>query len=107
MNDLFAIEGAHVLVTGGSSGLGRFFATFLAGRGARVSVAARRAEALAKTVDDIAAAKGQAQSVVMDVTDAASIEAALDAAENNFGPVQIVINNAGVTATKPALQQEE
>jgi NAD(P)-dependent dehydrogenase (short-subunit alcohol dehydrogenase family) len=107
MNDLFAIDGVHVLVTGGSSGLGRFFATFLAGRGARVTVAARRAEALAKTVDDISAAKGQAQSVVMDVTVVASIEAALDAAEAKFGPIQIVINNAGVTATRPALQQDE
>src|SRR6267378_3394934 len=107
MNDLFGIQGSHVLVTGGSSGLGRFFAAFLAARGARVTVGARRAEALAKTVDDITAAKGQAQSVVMDVTNAASIEAALDNAEARFGPVQIVINNAGVTATKPALQQDE
>src|SRR5712691_8439960 len=80
MNDPFTIEGSHVLVTGGSSGLGRFFAVFLAARGARVTVAARRADALAKTVDDIGNAKGHAQSVVMDVTNAASIEAALDAA---------------------------
>jgi NAD(P)-dependent dehydrogenase (short-subunit alcohol dehydrogenase family) len=72
-----------------------------------VTVGARRAEALAKTVEDIGNAKGHAQSVVMDVTDAASIEAALDAAEARFGPVQIVINNAGVTATRPALQQDE
>ena len=107
MSELFGIEGAHVLVTGGSSGLGRFFATFLAQRGARVTVAARRAEALAKTVEDIGNASGHAQSVVMDVTDAASIEAALDAAEARFGLVEIVINNAGVTATRPALQQDE
>jgi NAD(P)-dependent dehydrogenase (short-subunit alcohol dehydrogenase family) len=107
MNDPFTIEGSHVLVTGGSSGLGRFFAVFLAARGARVTVGARRAEALAKTVDDIGNAKGQAQRVVMDVTDAASIETALDAAEARFGPVEIVINNAGVTATRPALQQDE
>lgn len=96
-----------MLVTGGSSGLGRFFATFLSARGARVTVGARRAEALAKTVADIAAAEGQAQSVVMDVTVAASVETALDAAEARFGPIQIVINNAGVTATRPALQQDE
>src|SRR5580704_16240894 len=107
MSDLFGIQGSHVLVTGGSSGLGRFFATFLSARGAQVTVAARRAEALAKTVDDIAAAKGHAYSVVMDVTVAASIETALDAAEARFGPVQIVVNNAGVTATRPALQQDE
>src|SRR5258707_7186322 len=107
MNDPFSIEGSHVLVTGGSSGLGRFFAVFLAARGARVTVGARRAEALAKTVDDIGNADGQAQSVVMDVTVAASIETAVDAAEARFGPVEIVINNAGVTATRPALQQDE
>lgn len=107
MNDLFALNEKHVLVTGGSSGLGRHFAAFLAGRGARVTVAARRAEALAKTVDDIAAAKGKAQSVVMDVTAAASIETGLDAAEAKFGPVEILVNNAGVTGTKPALDQDE
>jgi len=107
MNDPFTIEGAHVLVTGGSSGLGRFFAAFLAARGARVTVGARRAEALAKTVEDIGNAQGQAQSVVMDVTVAASVETALDAAEAHFGPVEIVINNAGVTATRPAVQQNE
>ena len=107
MIDLFGIQGLHALVTGGSSGLGRSFATSLAARGARVTVGARRAEALAKTVDDIAAAKGQAQSVVMDVTVGASIETALDSAEARFGPIQIVVNNAGVTATRPALQQDE
>src|SRR6476659_3360635 len=95
MNDPFTIEGSHVLVTGGSSGLGRFFAVFLAARGAQVTVAARRAEALAKTVNDIETANGRVQSVVMDVTAAASIESALDAAEGRFGPIDIVVNNAG------------
>ncbi|SEE69560.1 NAD(P)-dependent dehydrogenase, short-chain alcohol dehydrogenase family [Rhizobiales bacterium GAS191] len=107
MNDLFALGGRHALVTGGSSGLGRHFATFLAARGARVTVAARRAEALSKTVEDIGVAKGQAQSVVMDVTAAASVESALDAAETGFGPIEILVNNAGVTGTKPALDQDE
>jgi len=43
----------------------------------------------------------------MDVTDAASIERALDAAEARFGPVQVLVNNAGVTVTRPALELEE
>jgi NAD(P)-dependent dehydrogenase (short-subunit alcohol dehydrogenase family) len=107
MNDMFAVEGKYVLVTGGSSGLDRYFAVFLAARGARVTVAARRAEALAKTVDEIAASEGQAQSVVMDVTAAASISGALASAKARFGPVDIVVNNAGVTGTRPALDQEE
>lgn len=75
MSDMFAVDGKHILVTGGSSGLGRHFAAFLAARGARVTVAARRAEALAQTVDEISAAKGRAQSVVMDVTAATSWDA--------------------------------
>jgi NAD(P)-dependent dehydrogenase (short-subunit alcohol dehydrogenase family) len=107
MDDPFSLDGRHVLVTGGSSGLGRFFASLLAARGARVTVAARRADALAKTVEDIGAANGQAHSVVMDVTAAAGIERALDAAEARFGPVEILVNNAGVTATRPALDQDE
>lgn len=106
MNDMFVVEGKHVRVTGGSSGLGRYFAVFLAARGARVTVAARRAEALAKTVDEIAASEGQAQSVVMDVTAAASISGALASAKERFGPVDIVVNNAGVTGTRPALDQK-
>jgi len=44
MTDLFAIDGKHVLVTGGSSGLGRFFAERLAARGARVTVGGAREE---------------------------------------------------------------
>jgi NAD(P)-dependent dehydrogenase (short-subunit alcohol dehydrogenase family) len=107
MSDLFSLDGKHVLVTGGSSGLGRFFAVFLAAHGAQVTVAARRAEALARTVNDIETANGRAQSVVMDVTAAASIESALDAAEGRFGPIDIVVNNAGVTATRPAFDQDE
>jgi NAD(P)-dependent dehydrogenase (short-subunit alcohol dehydrogenase family) len=107
MADPFALGGKHALITGGSSGLGRFFAETLAARGARVTVAARRAEALAKTVEQISEQKGLARSVVMDVTAPQSIESAFDTAEGQFGPVEILINNAGVTSTRPALEQEE
>ena len=107
MADPFALGGKHVLITGGSSGLGRFFAETLAARGAHVTVAARRAEALAKTVDSIADKKGLARSVVMDVTAPLSIEGGFDTAEGQFGPVEILINNAGVTSTRPALEQDE
>ncbi len=103
----FGLDGKHVLVTGASSGLGEHFARFLAVSGARVTLAARRETALARTVEDIAAQGGQAQSVVMDVTDAASIERALERAEAGFGPVTALVNNAGVTATRAALDLDE
>src|SRR6201986_1925893 len=104
---VFEINDQHVLVTGGSSGFGRHFARFLASNGAKVTLAARRAEALASAVDQINASGGKASSVVLDVTVAATIDAAIAEAEKKFGPIHAVVNNAGVTATKPALDQDE
>jgi NAD(P)-dependent dehydrogenase (short-subunit alcohol dehydrogenase family) len=104
---VFDIHDQHILVTGGSSGFGRHFARFLANNGARVTVAARRAEALSSAVAEISAAGGKAQSVMLDVTLADRIHSAMEQAEAKFGPIRAVVNNAGVTATKPALEQEE
>lgn len=103
MADLFGLNGRHALVTGASSGLGRHFAGVLAAAGARISVAARREPALAQTVETIRASGAQAQSVRMDVTEAASVEQAFATAEAQFGPVSILVNNAGVTGTRAAL----
>ena len=104
---MFEIRDRHILVTGGSSGFGRHFARLLAGRGAKVTLAARRAEALASAVDDINASGGEAQSVMLDVTVAEKVDGAMAEAEAKFGPIHAVVNNAGVTATRPALDQDE
>jgi NAD(P)-dependent dehydrogenase (short-subunit alcohol dehydrogenase family) len=104
---VFDIKDQHILVTGGSSGFGRHFARFLASNGAKVTLAARRADALASAVAEIGAAGGEARSVILDVTSVDSIDRAIDEAESGFGPINAVINNAGVTATKPALDQDE
>jgi NAD(P)-dependent dehydrogenase (short-subunit alcohol dehydrogenase family) len=63
----------HILVTGGSGGLGQHFARFLANNGAHITVAPRRAEALAENVAEIIGSGGKAQSVVLDVTLAAQV----------------------------------
>ena len=107
MGAIFGLNGQHALVTGASSGLGRHFAGTLAAAGARVTVAARRQEALADTVQAIRASGGEAHAVRMDVTDAASVEQALAAAEAQFGPLGILVNNAGITGTRPALDVAE
>jgi NAD(P)-dependent dehydrogenase (short-subunit alcohol dehydrogenase family) len=107
MADLFGLTGRHALVTGASSGLGRHFAGVLAAAGASVTVAARRETALAETVSSIKASGAKAQAVRMDVTDAASIERAFVEAEADQGAVTIVINNAGVTMTRAALEIAE
>jgi len=94
--DLFDLAGKTALVTGASSGLGWRFARTLAANGAKVVVAARRLERLEALKAEIEAAGGQAAAVTLDVTDQAAVPAAFDAAEEAFGPVDIVINNAGM-----------
>ena len=89
----FSLSGRVALVTGASSGLGRAFAGFLADAGASVVLAARRAEKCGEAADEIG---GDAMAVALDVTNPASIEAALDAVEGNLGPVTVLINNAGM-----------
>jgi NAD(P)-dependent dehydrogenase (short-subunit alcohol dehydrogenase family) len=104
---VFEINNQHILVTGGSSGFGRHFARFLASNGAMVTLAARRADALASAVVEVNANGGRAQSVVLDVTRADQIDGAMQEAEAKFGPIHAVVNNAGVTATRAALEQDE
>ncbi len=105
MSNGFDLSGKHVLVTGASSGLGRHFAGVLAAAGARVTLGARRAQALADTVESLGAER--AHGVVMDVTDPMGVERAFDGAEERFGPVTVAIANAGVTATRAAIDVDE
>ena len=98
-----ALAGRRALVTGASSGLGRHFASLLAAHGAAVVVAARRMSALEDVVAEISGAGGQASAVALDVRDTASVEAAV----RTIGRVDIVVNNAGVALTKPALETDD
>lgn len=92
----FSLAGRTVLVTGASSGIGAHLALVAARAGARVVLAARRIERLKQIVKDIESNGGQALSVLLDVTDRATVEAAFDAAEAHFGVVDVVLNNAGI-----------
>lgn len=98
----FDLSGRVALVTGASSGLGAGFAKALAAAGAKVVLAARRADRLAEQVAEITGAGGQAVAVAMDVTDEASTKAAYDAAEAAFGTVDTIIANAGTATEKVA-----
>ena len=99
----FDLSGRVALVTGASSGLGAGFARALAAAGAKVVLAARRADKLAEQVAQIRAAGGEAVAVSMDVTDEASTNAAYDAAEAAFGTVDTIVANAGVATEKMAM----
>jgi len=103
----FDLSGKTALVTGASSGLGRSFAKTLSGAGANVILAARRVEQLQALREEIEADGGRAEIVQMDVTSDASIEAALERAWQLMGPVHIIVNNAGVAATKRMLDKDE
>jgi NAD(P)-dependent dehydrogenase (short-subunit alcohol dehydrogenase family) len=103
----FRLDGRIALISGASSGLGRHFATLLASVGARVLVAARRADNLQDLVAEIESAGGQAHALSLDVTEMASIRACFDQAKHIAGVPDILVNNAGLTITKPLLQQTE
>ena len=103
--DLFDLAGRTALVTGASSGLGDRFARVLAKNGARVVCLARRQERLDQLVDEIAADGGTACAVVADVTDSDAVARAFVAAEERFGPLDVIINNAGIAETGRALDQ--
>ncbi|GAA2701617.1 bifunctional aldolase/short-chain dehydrogenase [Actinoplanes palleronii] len=93
-------------VTGGGSGIGRAIALRLAAEGACVVVADRDA-ATAESVAREIGGTDTAVAVVADVTDAAAVEAALDAAVLAFGGVDLVVNNAGLSISKPLLETTE
>ena len=86
--------GKHIVVTGGSSGIGLATAQLLAERGARVSLIARRQELLDEAVAGIGA---QAAGFAADVGDKAQLDGALEAAAAHFGPVQGLFANAALT----------
>jgi NAD(P)-dependent dehydrogenase (short-subunit alcohol dehydrogenase family) len=93
-------EGKVALVTGASSGLGKRFAKVLALAGAQVVLASRRIELLKELRAEIEAEGGAAHVVALDVTDYASIKAAIAHAETEAGAIDILVNNAGVASTQ-------
>ncbi|KRU85385.1 2-deoxy-D-gluconate 3-dehydrogenase [Pseudomonas aeruginosa] len=107
MSERFSLAGRTVLVTGASSGIGAHLATVAAQSGARVVLAARRVERLAHLAEDIAAQGGSALAVPLDVTCRDSVEAAFNAAEEAFGVVDVVLNNAGIGNGQRVLEVSE
>lgn len=93
----YSLEGRIALITGASSGLGAHFARLYAAAGAAVVIGARRVERVEALAEEIEASGGRALAVALDVTDEASIIAAFDAAETNFGVPDVVLANAGVS----------
>ena len=98
-----------VLITGASSGIGAAIATDLGQAGAKVILGARRLERLEATVREIGAAGGTARARSLDVTSRADVQAFVRGAKDEFGRVDVLVNNAGVMPLSPlrALKVDE
>jgi NAD(P)-dependent dehydrogenase (short-subunit alcohol dehydrogenase family) len=91
-----SLAGQSALVTGAGRGIGRAIARRLAAEGARVTLIARTRGQLEETADQIRREGGEALAFETDVTSAQAVNAAVAAAAARFGPVSILINNAGI-----------
>lgn len=92
------------LVTGASSGIGAAIARALGAAGFTVALAARRADRLAAVAGEIEQAGGRAWAHPLDLADPASIDACFDAASRALGPIDTLVNNAGISV--PGLLHE-
>jgi 2-hydroxycyclohexanecarboxyl-CoA dehydrogenase len=94
----------HVIVTGGGGGIGGATSRRFGEAGAKVAVFDLNLDAANKTVAAITAAGGTAQAFACDIVDYAGVQAAVAAAEKAFGPVDVLVNNAGWDVFRPFLK---
>lgn len=90
------ISGKSIIITGASSGIGEATAKMLAKRGAKLMLAARRADKLDKLVAEIEAAGGTAAYQVVDVTKQSQVQALADETLKQYGKIDVMVNNAGI-----------
>src|SRR3954469_4876063 len=94
------LSGSTAVVTGASRGIGRAIAIRLAEAGAEVALWARDANALRMVSNEIAAAKGKARAIVVDVTDPNAVNRASDLVRATMPQVRTIVNNAGAALRK-------
>ncbi len=104
---VFDLTRQRAIVTGASRGLGRHFALTLARAGAQVALAARGIDRLHEVVKEIEGLNGCAVPVHVDVINGKSVRACVETAEKALGPINILVNNAGIAVTKPLLEHAE
>jgi NAD(P)-dependent dehydrogenase (short-subunit alcohol dehydrogenase family) len=91
------LRGTVCLITGGGRGIGRMLAQSLAGAGAAVGLIARSGDELAEAVQLVTASGGTATAARADVTDERAVDDAIAALFRRLGPVDLLVNNAGVS----------
>jgi NAD(P)-dependent dehydrogenase (short-subunit alcohol dehydrogenase family) len=97
------LAGLHAVVTGASRGIGAVIAATLVAEGVRVSLLGRDEGTLNRVAQELGgdpqAPERQAMAITADVTDSTSVQSAFEEARTRFGPVQLLINNAGQAAS--------
>jgi NAD(P)-dependent dehydrogenase (short-subunit alcohol dehydrogenase family) len=104
--DRFKLDGRVALVTGASSGLGVAFAEGLADAGADIAICARRAERLEETRERVEATGRRCLAVPADVSKPEDCQRFVDAAMEEYGKVDVLINNAGIGTAAPATREQ-
>ena len=104
MGDRFSIAGRVALVTGAGRGIGRAIAVALGAAGAAVACAARSRDQVDSAAAEISAAGGRARALRLDVTRPEQIAAGVDEAAAALGPVDVLVNNAGITLDKKTVE---
>jgi 2-deoxy-D-gluconate 3-dehydrogenase len=101
---IFDLEGRVAMVTGGNGGIGRGLAIGLGEAGAAVAILARNEDKNRETLAHLQALGVRACTVALDVTDRTALKPAIDEVERTLGPIDILINNAGIALTGGALR---
>lgn len=106
-SDLLNLTGKTVVVTGGAMGIGRAISKRLAEAGANVIISDINLEKANKTVNDIKSSDGKALAIKADVTSPRDAEMVLQKAVDEFGSIDIIVNNAGIYPMTPFLEMTE
>jgi len=93
-----------ILITGAGSGLGKALAIAAGQAGGKVICAGRRKERIQQTAEEVTKTGGLGAAIEMDVTDGKSVEKGMKQAEKEIGPIEILINNAGIITGMKAVQ---
>ncbi|KEZ16795.1 gluconate 5-dehydrogenase [Glaesserella parasuis] len=101
MTNLFSLENKRILITGSTRGIGRLLAKGLAEFGAEVIINGTNQEQSQKVADEFVSNGLKAHAVAFDVTDTQAIQVAIDGIEKNIGPIDVLINNAGIQRRHP------
>jgi short-subunit dehydrogenase len=103
----YSFAGKTVLITGGSRGLGLILARYLMNEGARVAICARDGEELLRARRDLENRAGEVFEAACDVRDQENVERLIQDVRTRFGPVDVLINNAGVIQVGPLATQTQ